>query len=160
METALNATMSSGVLALPTSYVELKSAYIDGSPVARLKRQTVDYIYEKYPIRSSTGKPAFIAREGSSFIFGPFPNTDYTVKGIYYARLASLSVSNTTNWFTANAPDILLWASLCAAEPFIKNDERLIIWESQYQAAKNMIQDEDDQEQRSGSPLTATVSFQ
>jgi len=147
------------VLAVPSDYVEIKSVYIDGSPVVRLQRQTVDYIYEKYPIRSSTGKPTFIAREGSNFIFGPFPSSDYTVKGIYYARLTSLSASNTTNWFTANAPDILLWASLCEAEPFLKNDERTVVWEAKYQAAKSAIEDEDKKEQRSGSPLTAKASY-
>jgi hypothetical protein len=159
METALSGTISSGVMSLPTDYVELKSAYVDGTPIAKLQRQSIDYIYEKYPYRSSTGKPKFIGREGTNFIFGPYPDSGYTVKGIYYARLPSLSISNTTNWFTINAPDILLWASLCEAEPFLKNDERSVVWEAKYQSAKAAIEAEDDKEQYSGSPLTAKPSF-
>lgn len=156
METALNSAISSGVLSVPSDYIDLKSARIDGTPVQALKRTSVDYIYHKYPTRSSSGRPVFIARESSNFIFGPYPDSNYTVKGIYYARLTALSVSNTTNWFTINAPDILLWASLCAAEPYLKNDSRLVLWQSHYELTKNEIQREDDKENHSGSPLAAS----
>ena len=159
METALNVTISSGVAAVPSDYINLKSAYIDGTPVQVLQRRKVEFIYDKYPTRSSGGKPKFIAREGSNFIFGPYPDSGYTVKGIYYAQLPSLSNSNTTNWFTANAPDILLFASLAEAEPFIKNDPRVALWEAKYQAAKQSIQGADDDEEDSGSSLTASVSW-
>lgn len=160
METALNGTISSGSMSLPTSYVELKFAYVDGTPTQRLQRKTLEFIYEKYPVRSSDGKPSFIAREGSSFIFGPYPDSGYTIKGIYYARLAALSDSNTTNWFTTNAPDILLWASLAETEPFLKNDARLVVWEAKYQSSKKTIQDEDKAEQFSGGSITSSVSWQ
>jgi hypothetical protein len=155
METALNSTIASGVIAVPATYVELKSARIDGTPVQPLTRTSVDNIYHKYPTRSADGMPNQIAREGSNFIFGPYPDSTYTVKGIYYARLTPLSVSNTTNWFTANAPDLLLWAALAEAEVFLKNDERTIVWEAKYQAAAKDVQDEDSKENNSGSPLYA-----
>ncbi len=90
METALSSTISSGAIAVPSDYIELKSAYIDGSPTYALERLSVEEIYTKYPTRSSQGKPLYIAREGASFIFGPYPDGAYTVKGIYYARLAAL----------------------------------------------------------------------
>ena len=110
-----------------------------------------------FPTRSSTGKPSYIAREGSNFIFGPYPDSAYTIKGIYYAKLTALSDSNTTNWFTSNAPDLLLWAALCEAEPFLKNDERIMLWQSKYDMAKEAIQREERDEQFSGGGLAATV---
>jgi len=155
METALNSAIASGVLAVPATYIELKSARIDGTPTQPLERKSVDAIYHKYPTRSSQGRPVAIAREGSNFIFGPYPDSNYTVKGIYYARLTALSASNTTNWFTENAPDLLLWAALAESEVFLKNDERILVWESKYQAAAKDVQDEDDRENSSGSPLYA-----
>lgn len=159
METAFSSAIAAGVVALPSDYVELKFAYIDGSPVRRLERRDVGFIYEKYPTRSSVGTPSFIAREGSNFIFGPYPDSTYTVKGIYYARLPSLSVSNTSNWFIVNAPDVLLWATLAETEPFIKNDERTALWEAKYQAAKQSVENEDRRENQSGSSPGATVSW-
>lgn len=157
METALNVTISSGVAAAPSDYVELKHAYLDGAPTKWLKRADPRFIYEKYPVRSSDSRPAFIAKEGSNFIFGPYPDSNYTIKGIYYAKLEALSDSNTTNWFTANAPDLLLYASLMSAEPFLKNDQRLVVWGGLYGGIKDDIQREENNEQFSGGGLSMSV---
>src|SRR5687767_15309237 len=62
METALSSAISSGVLAVPSDYVDLKSARIDGTPVQPLTRKSVDSVYHKYPLRSSQGRPVVIAR--------------------------------------------------------------------------------------------------
>lgn len=157
METALNDTIASGVLTVPTDYVELKYAYLDGAPTRWLKRGDARFIYEKYPIRSSDSRPSFIAREAGNFIFGPYPDSNYTVKGIYYAKLEALSDSNTTNWFTANAPDLLVYAALVAAEPFLKNDERLLLWSGLYGTIKNDLELEDKNEEFSGGGLAMVV---
>jgi len=157
METALSSAISSGVVAVPSDYVALKHAYVDGAPTRQLLRAEPGFIYAKYPSRAATGKPSYIAREGSNFIFGPYPDSNYTIKGIYYKRLPALSDSNTTNWFTSNAPDLLLYACLTAAEPFIKNDQRLIVWESMYQSAKDAIEREERDEQFSGDGLSMSV---
>jgi hypothetical protein len=157
MEVALNSTIASGVIAVPSTYVELKHAYIDGSPTSPLQRRTAQWIYEHYPTRSADGKPAHIARDVDSFIFAPYPDSGYVVKGTYYQSLTALSTS-LTNWFTANAPGLLLFAALCEAEPFLKNDDRLTLWETKYQAEKNALVMAEKQEQFSGSPLSVSFS--
>jgi len=153
METALSDTIASGVIAVPSDYIELKHAYVNGTPTRKLNRCDPEFIYDRYPLRSSNGKPSFIAREGSNFIFGPYPDSAYTIKGIYYARLSALSDSNTTNWFVTNAPGILLYSALLQAEPFLKNDARMATWEAMYQNAKDGIEREERNEQFSGSGL-------
>lgn len=158
METALNTAISSGVLAVPSGYVEMKHAYINATPVQWLQRKTAEWIYQKYPTRSSDASPKYFAREADNLIFGPYPDSGYTVKGIYYKKLDALSDSNTTNWFTTNAPDLLLFATLCEAEPFMKNDARMMLWEQKYEAVKNAVQKRDDQEEFSGSVLAVTAA--
>ena len=157
METALSSAIASGVVAVPSDYIELKHAYVDGSPTRALLRADPLFIYERYPTRSSSGKPSYIAREGSNFIFGPYPDSAYTIKGIYYARLDALSASNTTNWFTANAPGILLFAALCEAEPFLRNDLRVQLWQAKYEMEKEGIEREERNEQFSGGGLSMGV---
>ena len=157
METAFTSTIASGVIAVPTGYAELKYAYVNTTPVGKLERKDAEWIYHNYPTRASGGQPKFIAREADNFIFGPYPDSTYSIKGVYYKRLDALSASNTTNWFTTNAPDLLLWAALCEAEPFIMNDPRATLWEQKYTAAKERIQREDNQEEFSGSPLSMTT---
>jgi hypothetical protein len=158
MEVSFTSTISSGVIAVPSGYEELKYAYIDGTPVQRLTKKDAGWIYEYYPLRSSDGKPQIIAREVDNFIFGPFPDSDYTVKGTYYKRLDALSDENPTNWLITNAPDLALAATLAEAEAFIKNDERIVIWEAKYQVIKKQIELKDKMETYSGSPLSITVS--
>lgn len=157
METALNGTIASGVIAIPSGYCALKFAYVNGSPTTPLERKDAEWIYNNYPTRSADGKPFYIAREGDNFIFGPYPDSAYTVKGVYYKRLDPLSDSNTTNWFTANAPDLLLYASLCEAAPFMLNDERVQLWETKLSVVAERVQREDDEEEFSGSPLAVTA---
>ena len=153
METALSSTISSGVIAVPSDYIELKYAYVVDTDSYILQRTTPDTIYHKYPDRTTGDSPRFIAREGSNFIFGPYPDSAYTIKGIYYARLSKLSDSNTTNWFITNAANLLLFASLCEAEPFLQNDQRIPIWEGKYEDNRQRIQLEDDRESLSGGAI-------
>lgn len=157
MEASLSSAISSGVVAVPSGYKELKFAYINGAPVQSLARKTPDWIYTNYPTRSADSKPVFIAREGSNFIFGPYPDSGYTVKGIYYKALDALSASNETNWFTANASALLLFAALSEAEAFLSNDPRVVFWRAKYEEEKKTVQDEDDREELSGSTLSVTA---
>jgi hypothetical protein len=151
METALSETITSGVIAVPSGYVALKSVYLDGTPTTKLNRSTVAQIYENYPTRSSDTKPKYIAREGSNFIFGPYPDAAYTVKGIYYARLTSIATSANA-LFTAN-PDLYLMATLCESAPYIKDDSRVAVWEAKFAQIKADIEEENDEEERSGGGM-------
>lgn len=158
METALSGTTSSGVLAVPSDYLELKYAYINTSPKVFLERTTPETIYVKYRSINSSGKPLDIAREGSNFIFGPLPDSDYAVAGIYYALPTLLSETNTTNWFITNAPDALLYGALLEAQPFLMNDKRIPVWEQMLGQSIALIKRENDRENFSGSTLATRVS--
>jgi len=151
METSLSIAISSGVAAVPSDYVELKHAYLTTTPYQTLERKTAEWIYRTYPTRSSSGRPKFIAREGSNFIFGPYADSSYTINGIYYARPVALS-SATNALFTAY-PSLYLFAALAEAAPFLKDDKRTPLWEAKFNSLSEMVQLEDKGEQRSGSPL-------
>lgn len=157
METSFSTAIASGVIAVPTGYMEMKYAYINGSPMVKMARKDPEWIYHNYPSRSSGGTPRFFAREAENLIFGPYPDSTYTVKGVYYKRLAALSTTNTSNWLITDVPDLLLFASLCEAAPWMFNDERIQVWEGKYKSIKDRVERNDAQEEFSGSPLAATV---
>lgn len=153
MEQPLSSVIASGVIAVPSDYVALKQAYVDGTPVVPLQRRTVEFIYTRFPTRSSTAKPAFIARESSSFIFGPFPDSGYTIKGTYYRRLTAVSIS--ANALFIEAPDVYLFAALAETRAFVEEENPMIaLWESKYQAALKSLNMEDGIEDKSGSAPT------
>jgi hypothetical protein len=156
MEVAMSTSIGSGVVAVPTGYIAWKSIYIDGSPTQRLERRTADWIYQRYPLRSADSKPSFIAREGTSFIFGPYPDSSYTVKGVYYKRLGTLS--STVNGLFVASPDLYLFACLAESEPLIGRDSRIKVWEEKYQRILNAVNGEDATENVSGGKLQMRVA--
>jgi hypothetical protein len=151
METALSDTIASGVIAVPADYLELKYAYINSTPIKNLQKATASQIYAQYPLRSSDAKPGYIARDGSNFIFGPYPDSTYQVKGIYYAKPTTIATS-TNALFTAN-PDLYLFAALCEATPYIKDDPRITLWEAKYAQILEDIRKEDANENASGGGM-------
>jgi hypothetical protein len=153
METTLSGTIASSVLAVPSDYMELKYAYIDGTPQQILGRTSPEQIFTTYRASNRSGKPLEIARSGSNFIFGPLPDSTYTVGGVYYALPTLLSASNTTNWFITNAPDMLLYAALLEAQPFLMNDKRLPVWQQMLTESIALVKRQEDRENGSGSTL-------
>lgn len=156
METALSDTIASGVIAVPSDYLELKYSYINSTPVNNLTKASASQIYQEFPLRSSDKKPTKIAREGSNFIFGPYPDSAYTVKGIYYAKPTSI-VSSANALFLAN-PDLYLFSALCEAAPYIKDDPRLVIWEAKLTSIIEDIRNEDADENASGGGMTVRAA--
>ncbi len=155
METAFSDTIASGTVALPTSYVALKYAYINRVPVGFLQRKTAEYIYANYPNRSGGSTPAYIAREASTFIFGPFPDANYAIAGIYYKRLDPIATSVSTI-FTDN-PDIYVFASCVEMSRFLKDQEGVNRFEPMYANVKNQVQNESDSEYDSGSAIAVSL---
>ncbi len=152
METSQASTMAAGVLAVPANYIELKDAYISSTtPYMNLDRKSAEWIYEKYPSRVVSDTPKFMAREGSNFIFGPFPDSNYVVTLVYYNKFPSLS-SSVNSVFSAY-PGLWLFAALAEASPFLKNDSRVALWEEKYKYLFNLIQKESDDEFYSGAVL-------
>ena len=156
-ETALSVSISSGVAAVPSDFKMLKFAYYNATPAELLRWVSVNEIYNDYPDRSETGYPDIISREGTNFVFGPV-SVDGTLKGIYWKKLTSLSDSNTTNWYTSNAPDVLLYGALLEAAPFIHNDARIPVWREFYLEAVDTLRKENDNAEVSYGSLTQRVS--
>ena len=148
MEDTHSTAISSGVIAVPTGFVELKYAYIDGSPTQRVEMVSPAVIYDRYPSRAADGKPVLMARDGSNFIFGPYPDSTYTVNLRFYKHLTA--VQTTINALFTENPDLYLWACLSESEPLLKRDERIPVWESKYQMVRELVNGEANRSHFSG----------
>jgi hypothetical protein len=154
-EATFNITISGGVAPIPADYVQLKHVFIAGSPTQPLEPKESTWIFDQFPTRSSDSKPHYIAEDGANFVFGPFPDSStYVLGGAYWKKPTALSDSNTTNEWTDNCPDALLWASLCESAPFLMNDERLIVWETKYEAARIRIMKAEKKRARKGTRIS------
>jgi len=87
--------------------------------------------------------PAYYADyDYTHWLVAPTPANNSTYEVLYYERVQPLDSTNQTNWFTVYAPQALLYGSLLQAMPYLKNDERIPMWQAQYTAIMNSLKAE------------------
>ena len=103
-----------------------------------------EYIREYWPDDTKTGVPAFYGDyDYTHWLVAPTPASAYAFQVLYYERNQPLDSSNQTNWFTQYAPQAMLYGSLLQAMPFLKNDERIPVWQAMYDKAIALLKQED-----------------
>jgi hypothetical protein len=103
-----------------------------------------EYLREFWPDPTQTDVPEYYCDYNyDHWLVAPTPADDYAYEVLYYERIQPLDSSNQTNWFTQYAPQALLYGSLLQAMPFLKNDERIPMWQQQYQAIMEVLKTED-----------------
>jgi hypothetical protein len=113
------------------------------------KRQPVllrkyEYLREYWPDPTTQDVPKFYCDyDYSHWLIAPTPAAAYNFEVLYYERVQPLDSSNQTNWFTTYAPQALLYGSLLQAMPFLKNDERIGMWQQQYDLIMQTLMSED-----------------
>jgi hypothetical protein len=118
---------------------------VDGERIPVLLRK-YEYLREYWPDPTATGTPKFYADyDYTHWLVAPTPASAYNFEVLYYERVQPLDSSNQTNWFTIYAPQALLYGSLLQAMPFLKNDERMGMWQQQYDLIINTLKAEDVQ---------------
>ena len=101
-----------------------------------LKLRTYDYCRAFWLDSAQTGEPRYYADyEYEHFLVVPTPAQAYSFELAYYERPEPLSAENQTNWFTQYAPQMLLYAALLEAQPFLKRPERIAEFQSLYDRA-------------------------
>lgn len=123
-----------GVIAKPARWRKTVSmnVTVEGKRQPILLR-TYEYIREYWPSPTDTDVPKFFCDyDYQHWLIGPTPDSNYTYEVLYYERVQPLDSSNQSNWFTQYAPQALLYGSLLQAMPFLKNDERMPMWQGNY----------------------------
>lgn len=82
------------------------------------------------------GKPRFYNVTGTEIQLAPIPDGVYTLSVVYFAELNALSDSNTTNDILTKHPDLYLFGALAESAPFLRDDERVTLWEGKYAKAR------------------------
>lgn len=153
-ETTMNVTLAAGVAPIPSDYVQMKHVHIAGDPTQPLEVKESTWIFDQFPTRSAGSKPRFVAEDGANFVFGPFPDSsDYILGGAYWKKPAALTTAAPTNEWTDNCPDVLLWACLCESAPFLKDDQRALVWEEKYDRSKARVMTAEKKRTRKGSRI-------
>lgn len=106
--------------------------------------RSYEYVRSYWPNRTETDVPLFYAEyDYNNWIIAPTPDQAYPFEVLVYQLLPLLDEANQTNWLTEYAPQVLLYASLLEATPFLKNDERIPVWQQMYDRSAQALNGED-----------------
>jgi len=116
----------------------------DNSTYNQLWPRSYEYLRSYWPDRSKTGTPLFYAEyDYNNWIVAPTPDAAYPFEVLVYQLIPLLDDANQSNWLTEYAPQLILYGALLEATPFLKNDERIQVWQSMYDRAAQALSGED-----------------
>jgi hypothetical protein len=125
----------------PDRWRDTVSMAVNGTPIFA---RSYEYCRNYWPDESQTGTPQFYADyDYQHWLITPTPAAASTWEILYYEQPALLGEDLQTNWLTEYAPDLLLYASLLEASPFLKKDERIATWQAMYDRAAQALSGED-----------------
>lgn len=109
-----------------------------------LKLRTYEYCRQYWPDSTEIGAPIYYADYNyDNYLVVPTPVAAYPFELVYHERPLPLSDTNETNWTTEYAPQLLLYATLLEAAPWLKNYEILPMWQNMFDKAAAAISKED-----------------
>lgn len=156
MEGPFTATISgAGNVGVPSDWLAPKDIQIVDSAgnVDTLVFKDAAWMYDVFQNRQASGLPAYIARDNTVFIFGPYPDAAYNLQGTYYLKAAQLSSGTATNWMITETPWMLQAACMKNALAFIKDSEGMALWDSIYQSQLQALIDRDTSERWAGATM-------
>jgi hypothetical protein len=140
---AVTTPLSAGVSVYlkPDRWRDTVSMTVNGSPIYA---RAYEYCRNYWSDEAQTGAPQFYADyDYQHWLITPTPASAQTLEILYYEQPRFLGDDFQTNWLTEYAPDVLLYATLLEASPFLKSDERIGVWQQMYDRAAQALSGED-----------------
>lgn len=144
-----NFTPNLGVFAKPTRWLNDSSFNIGTGPTLNsrvyLLQRSVEFCRLYWPDPTQTGTPKYYASDYNyNFWFVvPTPDIAYPYEILYYQTPPLIDAITSNNFLTESAPEVLLYATLLETAPYLKDDERIKVWQDRYNIARQALGDED-----------------
>lgn len=157
LEASKSATGAVETITLPDDYLRTKTLYVgQGSGLKEITGGSYHNVIGTQG--GSTGTPRKYVRQGNVLVLGPVPDQSYTYYLMYYKSLPLLSTENETNWFTINAPELLLFGTLVEASLFLKDDNRGQVWQARFDQTKGELELSDSRSDKEYGGMAVQLS--
>lgn len=118
METTDDFAVSSGSVALPSGFLEVRRITAATSPVRELEYASPDWLKEAYPSGQDASSPRFYTIEGGNIL----SVADFEM--VYYTAIPDLA-TNTTNWLLTASPNAYLYTAMMHGYAYVKSPEKV-----------------------------------
>lgn len=131
METRSTAELDTQYSAIPADFLQPIRLQITDAPTVEVSPiSTAQMLQLRTDRNDRVGRPTNYALTAGGIELYPTPDLTYNASLVYYARVPTLSVTNTTNWLLTEAPDVYLYGALVHSAPYLKDDARIQVWEA------------------------------
>lgn len=135
--------------------------FLDGSELLDGENfvEPVSALFETFP-QSPVASPPYVSSAGVPIAYNVIGDQIVLVGGraacvyamTYWSKIEALSDANQQNWLLSEEPGIYLYGALTEASPYLKDDERTVLWATQYRTIVDGIQRSDEQERYGNAP--------
>lgn len=141
----VSGTLNGNVLAKPIRWRKTRTfVLIVGAERQFLYNRSYEFLRSYWPDPAKVDRPYYYADyDYEHFFIAPTPDLQYAFELQYYELPEQLSTTTQTNWTTRYAPQLLLYAALIEAMPFLKTSERIPEFQGLYDRAMQAIIKED-----------------
>jgi hypothetical protein len=136
------------VLPKPDRWRETEAiSFLTGNSRTFLKLRSLEYCRTYWPDQATTtAAPKYYSDYDFEHIYlAGTPASGLAFEWAYFERPDPLSVLNQTSWTTQHAPQLLLYACLLEAQPWLKLPERTPEFQALYDRAVQSVTREDNQ---------------
>ncbi|WP_052409535.1 phage adaptor protein [Paraburkholderia oxyphila] len=144
---------------VPRDYISMQNLRVmELPPPSRLEMLTQTQM-DDYRQITQCGVPRYYAVAGGTMEILPPPptGTQYTLQMVYFGKLPPLSATQQSNWLLNMNPNVYLYGALLHSAPYLKDDERIQVWNSLYNDLAEKITEADGRAQFSGSTMKIRV---
>lgn len=149
---SVQTTISTQLTELPDDFRSLKTVNLIVNGVNQPFEQLseAEIIVKRYEFGAVAGQPMYFTIIGGAIEVCRAPDVPYVLAMTYYASIPALS-SNATNWLLTKHPDLYLYSSLLQSAPFLKDDDRVAVWQGLAEGAIAEIEIDDQRSEYGGS---------
>ncbi len=149
-----------GILPKPARWretVSLSLAGLDGT-TRFLRQRGYSFCRSYWPDVALEGLPEYYCDyDYEHWLVVATPDQDYDLEICYFERPLPLGMENQTNWTTQYAPQLILYATLLEAQPFLKRPERIAEFQGLFDRSAAAVNNEAQRRLQGDNSLVRTV---
>lgn len=139
-----NLTLNDPILVKPARWRETVSFFVKvNGEINFLNYRAYEFCRSFWPDQTQRSQPQFFSDyDYEHYLLAPTPDLAYEAELVYHERPQPLDDTNQTNWTTQYAPQLILYGTLLEAQPWLKLDDRISVFQSLYDRAAQGVTQE------------------
>ena len=150
------ANLTTQYTARPNGFLEMRNIQLNVSVPKPLEYLTPEQLDQERKFGNDTaGEPVYYTMIGDLIEVYPTPDTTYEMELAWYKEMTAMSADSDTNWLLTKAPDTYLYGALIQSAPYLKDDQRALVWLQMHDAALEELRMEDERARFGGGTIKA-----